>query len=256
LKTERTALSLKTQFLKEEEMKANNIFLSLVGIILMLAEAPVTAQSVPMSTRFGAPAVNGTANVGSPLLGDIVYDTSASGFYGYNGSSWTSFGGPWSVSGITISETGSTVIVTNAPGPGYTTVNNMGNAMYNLFSNGGSVNDYIGVETSSGTGIIGTGDPYAFLLATTSSYPIDLATNNIVRLKIDGSGNITASGAFTAASTLSTDLGVAISTTTTQPTCNSGLRGTVWVVQGGSGVADVPQICIKDASNNYVWFTL
>lgn len=47
--------------------------------------------------------------------------------------------------------------------------------------------------------------------------------------------------------------GLALSTSGTKPTCASGIRGMLWVVQGAAGVADVLQACLKDAANNYSW---
>jgi len=49
---------------------------------------------------------------------------------------------------------------------------------------------------------------------------------------------------------------VAIQTTGTRPTASSDLRGKIWLEQGGAGVADVLSICVKDASDNYVWKTI
>lgn len=52
---------------------------------------------------------------------------------------------------------------------------------------------------------------------------------------------------------LETALGVQLSTSATQPTCAVGNRGLIWNIEGGTGVADVAQICQKDSSNAYVW---
>ena len=40
-----------------------------------------------------------------------------------------------------------------------------------------------------------------------------------------------------------------------QPTCDSGVRGLVYNVEGASGAADTLKVCLKDASNNYSWVT-
>lgn len=40
-----------------------------------------------------------------------------------------------------------------------------------------------------------------------------------------------------------------------QPTCDSTHRGLQWLVQGGSGVADLFQICVHKADNTYGWVT-
>lgn len=49
--------------------------------------------------------------------------------------------------------------------------------------------------------------------------------------------------------------GVSVDTSTAQPTCDSSHRGLWWVIQGGAGVADVLQICLKDAADAYGWVT-
>jgi hypothetical protein len=50
-------------------------------------------------------------------------------------------------------------------------------------------------------------------------------------------------------------MGTTIDTSISQPTCTSAKRGTFWVIQGAAGIADILQICLKDASDNYNWVT-
>lgn len=50
--------------------------------------------------------------------------------------------------------------------------------------------------------------------------------------------------------------GVNLTTATAQPTCNSTVRGTFWVVQNGAGVKDQVEVCAKDAANAYAWRVL
>lgn len=40
-----------------------------------------------------------------------------------------------------------------------------------------------------------------------------------------------------------------------QPACSSGNRGLTWLVQGGAGVADTFQVCMKNAADAYAWVT-
>lgn len=54
---------------------------------------------------------------------------------------------------------------------------------------------------------------------------------------------------------VSVNKGTQLTTTAAQPSCNSGNRGLWWVVRGGAGVADVLQICMKDAADAYGWVT-
>ena len=50
--------------------------------------------------------------------------------------------------------------------------------------------------------------------------------------------------------------GVELATSGAQPTCSATIRGTLWVIQGGAGVADQYQICEKNAADAYVWSTV
>lgn len=49
--------------------------------------------------------------------------------------------------------------------------------------------------------------------------------------------------------------GVQLKTSGSQPTCDLQHRGTFWNIEGGTGVADILQICQKDATDTYVWVT-
>ena len=46
-----------------------------------------------------------------------------------------------------------------------------------------------------------------------------------------------------------------LSTTTSQPTCNSTNRGAFWIIRGGNGVADTLQVCMKNNADAYAWVT-
>ncbi len=48
---------------------------------------------------------------------------------------------------------------------------------------------------------------------------------------------------------------VIVGTTGSAPTASATYRGAIFLVQGDSTHADVLQICLKDASNNYAWHT-
>lgn len=49
--------------------------------------------------------------------------------------------------------------------------------------------------------------------------------------------------------------GLRLSTSGTQPTCDATTRGLMWNVEGGPGVADLFQVCQKDAADVYGWVT-
>jgi hypothetical protein len=41
-----------------------------------------------------------------------------------------------------------------------------------------------------------------------------------------------------------------------RPTCNADNRGRLFFLNGAAGVADIMQVCMKDASDNYDWETV
>lgn len=49
--------------------------------------------------------------------------------------------------------------------------------------------------------------------------------------------------------------GIQLETAGSPPTCDANHRGLMWNVEGGTGVADVLQICQKDAADVYGWVT-
>jgi hypothetical protein len=38
-----------------------------------------------------------------------------------------------------------------------------------------------------------------------------------------------------------------------KPACAAGTRGLLWYIEGGAGVADTYEACVKDAADNYAW---
>jgi microcystin-dependent protein len=67
---------------------------AVIATIVSLSASRASADFRPMGLNFDAPTVNGTANVTSPALGEIVYDTLAGVFSGYNGTTWVTLSSP------------------------------------------------------------------------------------------------------------------------------------------------------------------
>jgi hypothetical protein len=44
--------------------------------------------------------------------------------------------------------------------------------------------------------------------------------------------------------------------TAVKPAASSAVRGVIWLTQGGVGVADLLEVCVKDANGNYSWVKL
>ena len=63
-------------------------------------------------------------------------------------------------------------------------------------SNAASGLMYVGMDSSAGNGLFGSGDAYGVCLGAASNTSVNLATNNLIRLKIGADGNVTI-GAFT-----------------------------------------------------------
>ncbi|HUX36171.1 MAG TPA: type II secretion system protein [Candidatus Paceibacterota bacterium] len=70
------------------------------------------------------------------------------------------------------------------------------------------------------------------------------------------SGSNVGIGVSTPGQTLEVNGGIRLNTTIAQPTCASAQRGTFWVVESGSGVKDYVQVCVKNASDTYMWATI
>ena len=66
----------------------------------------------------------------------------------------------------------------------------------------------------------------------------------------DGTGTSTFAGRVAVAD------GVDINTTVAQPTCAVGVRGLLWTVEGGAGVADRVEQCMKGTADTYAWKTI
>lgn len=71
--------------------------------------------------------------------------------------------------------------------------------------------------------------------------------------------NITPSGALPAINTSGGVLatkGLAVTTSAAQPTASVANRGLLWVVQGGTGVGDEVQMCMKGTADTYSWVSI
>lgn len=122
--------------------------------------------------------------------------------------------------------------------------------MYQTFTDSSNYTNWIGTENSGGAGIIGTGVPFAFVIGTLGSHPIKLFTQGVSRVTIQPSGDVNAT------QSISANAGFQVSTSGSQPICDSTRRGLMWNVEGASGVSDVMQVCIKNAADAYVWTNL
>ncbi len=71
------------------------IFLALAPAICVALVSIAQAAPSVLSSRFGAPVVDGKSNAESPEMGDLILDSSSGKFYGFNTSSaWASFATP------------------------------------------------------------------------------------------------------------------------------------------------------------------
>lgn len=62
--------------------------------------------------------------------------------------------------------------------------------------------------------------------------------------------------ALNAASLITATAGIDYATTGSKPTCDSSARGRVWFTESSGGVADLFEVCRKDAADSYAWTAL
>lgn len=79
--------------------------------------------------------------------------------------------------------------------------------------------------------------------------------NAIERMRITSAGNV-GIGATYPSQKLEVNGGVRLATVTARPWCGAVNRGTIWVTQGAVGVADVIEVCVKQANDSYLWKAL
>lgn len=82
-------------------------------------------------------------------------------------------------------------------------------------------------------------------------------TGDGTKVGIDASGNfeIVNQESGLAINLTTTGSGIALNTTGSKPTCNSTRRKQIFITEGGSGVADTVEVCLKDAADAYAWVT-
>lgn len=79
-------------------------------MIVCLAGTQIQAHAFDKGLGLEAPTVDGKANVGNPVEGEIVYDISDDTFYGRQSAGWTAFGGSGTFpAGIILAYGGTTV---------------------------------------------------------------------------------------------------------------------------------------------------
>lgn len=79
--------------------------------------------------------------------------------------------------------------------------------------------------------------------------------NSIERMRITSAGNV-GIGVPWPTQKLEVNGGVKLFTTATRPWCGASNRGTIWVTQGATGVADTLEVCVKQANDTYIWKAL
>lgn len=116
-------------------------------------------------------------------------------------------------------------------------------------STGGTLNEYAGIWI---TGLQSAGGTLSVGDATILSI-IDGSCSGATTCKAIDSAD--ANGLNNFAGQVDALKGVRLGTSGSQPTCDSAHRGLMWNIEGGAGVADVLQICQKNAADAYVWVT-
>jgi hypothetical protein len=95
-----------------------------------------------------------------------------------------------------------------------------------------------------------------FSMSTDGQNDMDLTPSGNVVLWPQTSGYQVIMYAPGATALVQTDYGLQIQPNAAQPACNSSLRGTLFPVNGDTGVADSLQLCKKNADETFSWHTV
>jgi len=128
------------------------------------------------------------------------------------------------------------------------------------FGGGITVNNKVGIRDFNGLGQTfcnGVSDCWMYQAIDSNAhnwFAGDLVLGGTTGLptgsyKLDIDGNMYINGSIKSTG------GLQLSTSATQPTCDASNRGLTWNIEGGTGVADIFQVCQKDSSDIYSWVT-
>lgn len=114
----------------------------------------------------------------------------------------------------------------------------------------------------NGAGVVGFADEDWTSTSIPAYFTFEVAPPNggawsrAERMRITSTGNV-GIGTKAPSQRLEVNGGLRLNTAIVKPTtCTSAQRGTVWLTQGGAGVADMLEVCVKDANGNYLWTKL
>ena len=93
---------------------------------------------------------------------------------------------------------------------------------------------------------------------TGNTYKIGLAAQDwqSINNTIYFSGGNVGVGVSNPGQTFEVNGGLRLNTVAGKPTCDSTQRGTIWMTESASLVKDKLEVCVKNASDVYLWFTL
>jgi competence protein ComGC len=91
--------------------------------------------------------------------------------------------------------------------------------------------------------------------STSGAYGIGTASSywNSINGTVYFNGTNVGIGVSSPGQTLEVNGGLRLNTSNSRPACDSSQRGTFWVVESGSGTKDSVQVCVKNASDTYLW---
>ena len=193
----------------------NHKLFSIIALSSMIWATGAHAKQRPFDTKFGAPTINGTANVIQPEIGDIILNSADGNFYGYNyngsTSAWIQFlsSNGYTVPVISVFTTSGTY-ATPSPAPLYIRVTVVGGggsgggaataaataAAGSGGSGGGTAIKIITSPIGNYSYTVGAGGPSG----TAGNNPGNVGTASNFNTTIIGGGGLAGNGSATASS--------------------------------------------------------
>lgn len=242
----------------------------LLAVVVLVSSAAFAQAVIGSTLKLGSSDESAFPAASTLYRGGLRYGTDAGAVYFSNGSAWTALGtgsggGTTYTSvadgGVVVAGTVVACEAASATGTGCVNTTTQTFAGAKTFT-AGTVTGGLYYTAGGGSGVLNLSSDTHITMTRGN---MNVSVNTVEASVYYGTGTGTqgyvganATSLTLNGGTVSHNNGVRLNTSGggSKPTCASGIRGTLWYVQGGSGVADTSEVCAKSTADTYAWVSL